>query len=160
MPLPLPDATGTARIADQDPGTRSAAERAIGAVAPWLRDHVHVDARDGILRLTGEVPDVASWRSLRRALLEVPAVRLVADGLQVTGARPLDGATAAVDVAERIAPVLDACARDGRVAVQADRGVVTLWGVLPSAMAQSEAVAAAWSSPHVRRVQDRTRVVP
>lgn len=124
MTAPTPPAT------DHDSAAVHAPEDLLlGALPAEIVAGVRVSRSRGVVRLQGEAPSVAAWHRIREAALVGHGLVVVADEIQVRGARPLRGTAWTERVARSIAA---APGVEGSVAVQIDDGLVTLWGHVPT----------------------------
>lgn len=121
MTAPTPPAT------DHDSAAVRAPDDLLGALPAEVLAGVRVSRSDGVVRLQGEAPSVAAWHRIREAALVGHGLVVVADEIQVRGARPLRGTAWTERVARSIAA---APGVEGSVAVQIDDGVVTRFGTI------------------------------
>jgi osmotically-inducible protein OsmY len=142
---------------DVDDALQARLDATIAALPGALAAHVHATVIGGVPVLTGELPDVPSWRRVRDAILPVPGVTAIADEIALLGAAAVRQPESAVGVARRLHETLTHRGSDATVLVDYDGGIATLWGEAGSEADKRQAVLAAWSAPGVWCVQDRIR---
>lgn len=119
----------TTPATDQDGVTARPPDDLLEALPAEIVAGIRISRSDGVVRLQGEAPSVGAWHRIREAALAGPGVVVVADEIQVRGARPLRG----TGWTERVArSIVAAPGIEGSIAVQIDDGVVTLWGHVPT----------------------------
>jgi osmotically-inducible protein OsmY len=124
---------------DEDGGAPRPGDDLLRALPAELTAGIRTSSAGGVARLRGEAPSVAAWRRIREAVLAAPGVVVVADEIQVRGARPLRG----IGWTERVArSIAGAPGIEGSVAVQIDGGVVTLWGHVPNGRIRERVIGA------------------
>lgn len=115
-------------------------------------DDIHVDVRQGRVRLTGSVNRLADLTAASTDAWLVKGVREVVNELDVVGSPVRDDRAIAADVVAR----LNQRGIDLHVlVVDVVAGVVTLTGEVGDQTRKRDAVAAVWSTPGVVDVVDR-----
>lgn len=134
-----------------------------GVVSSTLRwaddvphDAVKVEVRDGVVVLTGEVLWEHQRRAASRAVQRLTGVRKV-DNRMTLKRRP-----SGTDTRERIEKALirNAIVESNAIEVTVEGNTVTLTGTVGSWAEKTQAGLAAWSSPHVDRVNNQIVVGP
>lgn len=133
---------------------------AVGSTLRWADDVPHeavkAEVRDGVVVLTGEVEWDHQRRGASRAVQRLTGVRKV-DNRMTLKRRP-----SGTDTRERIekALVRNAIVESNAIDVSVDGNTVTLTGTVGSWAEKTQAGLAAWSSPHVDRVNNQITVAP
>lgn len=135
----------------------------VGALAASFEDErgvramdVHAIVRDGVVRLTGEVPDLLSAERAVVVAVGVPRVRAVIDELRVRPpARPDSVIRADLVTAWALDPVVETW----QVGLDVLDGAVTITGQVDSEAERAQATRLAKGIPGVRGVEDRVVVL-